>query len=60
MVIRDFNQGTGFLLFDLRGGTYTWDMAFRRRCLMYRCCYIMSLWDMSAKVKVWLPGLGTV
>ncbi|MCX6841736.1 MAG: hypothetical protein NTX53_05590 [candidate division WOR-3 bacterium] len=46
-----------YLLFDSRGRTFTWDPAFRRQYLRFRNVYTASLWDLSAKAKVWMPEL---
>ncbi len=47
----------GKLLFDPRGGTFTWDAEFRGRYFMYRCAYTASLADMAARAKVFMPEL---
>jgi hypothetical protein len=39
------------LLFDPRGGTFTYDAKFRRQYFMWRCALVMSLCDISEKSK---------
>jgi hypothetical protein len=46
------DEGYAKLLFDPRGGTFTYDPVLRRKYLMWRSALVMSLHDISEKAKL--------